>query len=168
MSPTSYQLLHPATESLIIRQRLCVSSGKKEKTRKKKNSFSALCPPPQNEAPPIQPARPQPHRRPKAWALRKHRKSGGRIIARLARLSKPRVGRPGGGTLAIPPRRAAPRFLRRKATIAPTAKGSRRAGRADRPTNRRKLSRAKTNEPRAPEMLRASEETKRSSEEADG
>ena len=114
MSPTSYQLLHPATESLIIRQRLCVSSGKKEKTRKKKNSFSPLCPPPQNEAPPTQPARPQPHRRPKAWALRKHRKSEGRIIARLARLSKPRIGRPGGGTLALPPRRAAPRFLRAK------------------------------------------------------
>ncbi len=122
MSPTSYQLLHPATEILIIRQRLCVSSGKKEKTRKKKNSFPSLFPPPQNEAPPTQPARPQPHRRPKASGFAQtpqKRKADHSATRAIVKAQRRRTKRRNTFPLAPP----APRFLRRNATIAPTAKG---------------------------------------------
>ena len=168
MSPTSYQLLHPATESLIIRQWLCVSSGKKEKTRKKEKFFLPSLPAASKRgaanptgaastpSPPeglgfaqTPPKRRADHSATRAFVKAPHRPTGRRNTCPPAPTSR----------AALPAR---------KATIAPTAKGPRREGRADRPTNRRKFSRAKTNKPRASEMLSASEKAERSSEEADG
>ena len=132
MSPTSYQLLHPATESLIIRQWLCVSSGKKEKTRKKEKFFLPSLPAASKRGaanPTGAASTPSPpeglgfaqtpqkrradHSATRAFVKAPHRPTGRRNTCPPAPTSR----------AALPAR---------KATIAPTANGPRRAGRADR------------------------------------